>query len=1201
MAEVKKYIFEKLTPITDSDISVYESAIDFVFENNDVRNVAISGAYGAGKSSVLASYKAKHPSTKFLHISLAHFQDTQDEDGANEPIKNSILEGKILNQLIHQIPANKIPQTNFRVKKSTGNMVIFGYTAATALLLLTLLHILFFDKWSAFVDTIPAGIIQQILSLSATSIALLVSGIVCFTVFCFFSFLILLTQRNKSIFKKLSFQGNEIEIFEESDDSYFDKYLNEVLYLFENVDEDVVVFEDMDRFDASRIFERLREINTLVNLQRKKDNKPVLRFFYLLRDDIFVSKDRTKFFDCIIPVVPVVDSSNSYNQFISHLDKNNLLSEFNEEFLQGISLYVDDMRLLKNICNEFLVYYNRLNTTELDYNKMFALVTYKNLFPRDFSDLQLNKGFVYALFDNKTNFIDNTCAELKSKIEAARKRIADATTELATSKSELDLIFKPKRYSYSSRLSDSDQADYDRRLQAINDRKDGAIQALAGQIAECEEALQQIECASLASVITRENIDKVFSLTVTNEIGAKNDFSEIKGSEYFALVKYLIRNGYIDETYADYMTYFYENSLSRVDKTFLRSITDKKAKPYNYELKSPEMVFSRLQPNDFDQEETQNFMLCDYLLSKKSSSEHLTHFVSQLRNSKKYSFISQYFNCTAHMPLFIQIFNKQWPSLFVDMQGEDGFSSEQLRLFSVHTLHFVDSTTLDKVNENAAFTEYINEANDYLAIKSPHVKKLISAFKQLNVCFPEIDYDCSEKSLLLAVYENDLYELNYKNIAMFLKNVWQIDSAEDIIHKSYTIISSDKNSPLYKRINNNMPEYVDILLQECNGRILDDECVAVALLNCTDINKSQKEDYIKSLITPLHTLSSVTDHSVWTVLLGTSILICSEQNVLDYFCIADGFNSALISFINSANHLLDFSSADISLTEEQSSSLFSKTIVCNEILDSQYASILNSLHRYYEAFSIPNIHESKVNILILNNIIRMNPDTLRYMRTEYPAVISAFIKKNIDEYASMMTPDLFIQSELLEILSWNISDAIKLKLLEYSDDEISIVGKNYSTQVCVYILTHNLVQEDMSVLYKSYSDQPAEIQEIILENAMTNIEEIILAPNTAVISLKETILIDSDLALEKRIRLFVAMLPYIGQNEACKYLSALNLHEYIKIFDSHSKPKFEMSRQNETILDAFKQKGWIFEYLEDESRPGFYKIRRREPRKVENQ
>ena len=49
--------FEKLSPTTDADVKVYKEAFDFVFSNNDVRNVAISGAYGAGKSSILESYK----------------------------------------------------------------------------------------------------------------------------------------------------------------------------------------------------------------------------------------------------------------------------------------------------------------------------------------------------------------------------------------------------------------------------------------------------------------------------------------------------------------------------------------------------------------------------------------------------------------------------------------------------------------------------------------------------------------------------------------------------------------------------------------------------------------------------------------------------------------------------------------------------------------------------------------------------------------------------------------------------------------------------------------------------------------------------------------------------------------------------------------------------------------------------------------
>jgi hypothetical protein len=69
----KKVFFRKLTPVKDADISVHEKAIDYVFENTDITNVAISGAYSAGKSSVLESYKAKQKNLKLVHISLAHF------------------------------------------------------------------------------------------------------------------------------------------------------------------------------------------------------------------------------------------------------------------------------------------------------------------------------------------------------------------------------------------------------------------------------------------------------------------------------------------------------------------------------------------------------------------------------------------------------------------------------------------------------------------------------------------------------------------------------------------------------------------------------------------------------------------------------------------------------------------------------------------------------------------------------------------------------------------------------------------------------------------------------------------------------------------------------------------------------------------------------------------------------------------------
>ena len=174
-----KYQFEKLSLIENVDISVYRDAIDFAFENSDVKNIAISGAYGSGKSSVLASYKKKNPRKKFIHISLAHFLPEKKEDvskktptanlcccqkahkdnntcthpaSANKTTTVS-LEGKILNQLIHQLDARNIPQTNFRVKNTASIGSIIGNTAAFTALIVCFLHLILSYTWINFVGT----------------------------------------------------------------------------------------------------------------------------------------------------------------------------------------------------------------------------------------------------------------------------------------------------------------------------------------------------------------------------------------------------------------------------------------------------------------------------------------------------------------------------------------------------------------------------------------------------------------------------------------------------------------------------------------------------------------------------------------------------------------------------------------------------------------------------------------------------------------------------------------------------------------------------------------------------------------------------------------------------------------------------------------------------------------------------------------
>mgnify|MGYP004544017883 FL=1 len=1208
MAE-SKYHFERLTPIDDMDLEVYEEAIDYVFDNPDIKNVAITGAYSAGKSSVLASYKKKHEKLRFLHISLAHFQSSDKENETKENKKGAnefALEGKILNQLIHQIPSEKIPQTNFKVKKTISFKSVLIRTIVVVLLSVSIIYFTCFNMWKDYVNSLSDNWFKSLLSFSTNQYALIVVGIIITCLFSLIVYELINIQKNRNIFRKINLQGNEIEIFEESDDSYFDKYLNEVLYLFENADTNVIVFEDMDRFNTIKIFERLREINTLANIQLKNENKKILRFFYLLRDDLFISKDRTKFFDYIVPVVPVVDSSNSYDQFISHLKKGGVFEKFNESFLQGLSLYIDDMRLLKNIYNEFMIYYNRLNIIEPDYNKMLAIIAYKNLFPSDFADLQLNKGFVYTLFNSKNDFIENEIKSLQNSISQRQNYIDKLKSEHFDTIEELNVVFAHKylnNYNWEHKQSDelndfvTNYLNKDRikeylsRKQGIDYKKDEKIFELQQEIYNMEQELNKIHNKQLFQIISRENIDSIFKITTKNEIGEITNFNEIKSSEYFDLLKFLIRNGYIDETYADYMSYFYENSLSRIDKIFLRSITDKKAKEYTYQLKNPQLVVSRLRLVDFDQEEILNFDLLTYLLHSSSNLEYIERFIDQLKNTKNFKFIGAYFDIAPELPSYIRYLNMRWPELFLTALRENCLSEQQIRRYSICSIYYSDDEIIESVNKNNCLCEYISNSRDYLTIDNPDIDRLIHCFTLLGVCFSGFDYDELDKNLFRAVYEKSLYEINDENLQLIQREVLEEKNDEDILHKNYTLLCSHPDSATTQYINQNINTYFDIILKMSDGMICDDEKVAITILNNSDLTIEHKHSYISALRTTIISIKEITDDSLWSLLLDADIVEYSESNIMDCFN-AVKLNESVIAYINRCNIDLDFSKVEYD--ENTKDKLFGCVIVCESIENSKYEQILVSLDFYYDDFDITEISDDKIAILIGNNIIRMTSKNLEFLRENYPDQNYNFIFKNIEQYVDIMNDDLFSQDELLEILTWNISDELKIKLLEFSNDEISVVGKDYSSAICLYILKNNLMESDLMVLFSSFENWVDSIQIKIFDYAVQYIESVIDNPKSVSEKLKNDLIRSDRLSRDLKVDLLISMMPDLDESLIKEILTLLDLTDYLKIFDTRSRPKFEINDENEKLLTAFKENKLIASY-ENSEKEGYYKIIRNKP------
>ena len=173
--------------------------------------------------------------------------------------------------------------------------------------------------------------------------------------------------------------------------------IDEIMYFFESTGYRTVFFEDLDRLSDPKIFVHLRELNNLLNNDDAIKEKPIV-FVYAVRDDIFSKEDRTKFFDFIIPVIPVINSTNSGEILLQRLQEakeNGINHDISQGFVLDVAPYISDMRILQNIYNEFVVYKKTLRTSQdlsLSDEQMLAMIVFKNLYPSDFADIQDEKG-----------------------------------------------------------------------------------------------------------------------------------------------------------------------------------------------------------------------------------------------------------------------------------------------------------------------------------------------------------------------------------------------------------------------------------------------------------------------------------------------------------------------------------------------------------------------------------------------------------------------------------------------------------------------------------------------------------------------------------------------------------------------------------------------------------------------------------------
>lgn len=436
-----------LLPLTpkylEAEHGPYVAAITSALQKPEVRNIALSGNYGVGKSSILQRV-TQLESGRVVELSLSTLAPIEastldDSVPAQATTPTNRIQQEIVKQLLYREDPNRAPGSRFRRIERfqwSRELLLAGIVgfAVTVLFLLT--------RWGATITATLKPVIDLALWVYPIVLVLATGAM----------YLLRSVLHGRVRIKAFS-AGPAAVTLDEKSVSYFDQYLDEIVYFFETSDYDVVIFEDIDRFNDSHIFETLRSLNTLLNAAPEVNR--TIRFVYAIKDSIFdriglesegrkdtmladikdpaeaesVRANRTKFFDLVIPVVPFITHRSARNLASQLLD--GLKNDVSSDLIDLAGRFVPDMRLLKNVRNEFVVFRDRifsgdgqeLNLSETD---LFAMMLYKSTHLSDFEAIRLGKSKLDKLYALHRTLVSTNIRRIEGDLRATRSALARA-------------------------------------------------------------------------------------------------------------------------------------------------------------------------------------------------------------------------------------------------------------------------------------------------------------------------------------------------------------------------------------------------------------------------------------------------------------------------------------------------------------------------------------------------------------------------------------------------------------------------------------------------------------------------------------------------------------------------------------------------------------------------------------------------------
>jgi hypothetical protein len=1112
---------EDFSPVILNEVDdKHSTTIKYAIDNPNVQNLALTGPYGSGKSSILKTFKHNYNYYGFLNISLATFDD--------KTFETDKIEHNILKQLFYSVEHKKIPESRFkRIENQKGIWI------KSIFFLLWLISLLFFSKveiFSNLIKTFHLDFYNRGLNI-LYGLYLLIGSIILFQRLMTFVF----------NFKLTKFKINETDFESQQDKKTinFESEIDEILYFFERNPIDIVFIQDLDRFkDKSEIFIKLREINSLINNYEPIKNERKVTFVYAVSDDVFKESERAKFFDLIIPVIPIINYTSSNSKLLEKLDLDIKEDKLSKEFIDEVSVFLNDYRTIKSIYNEYQIYKKIIGKQLDDYNSLLAMMIYKNIEPTDFHKLNLNSGYVYSVIEksselliNKNQKIDDKIIELNKNIEEANdenlKNVAELRMlyvfrffELITAKnnysvfgfhlnnglcsikeivldeffdffvSQHDIHYYYNTYSHtSSQISFSqieklvDSVSYIERLEIVKNNSKERLNLIKTELSEFEKQKEEINSKKLFEILDDSNSKDYFDKFLENNAHINNS----------KLINYLLTLGYINEDYNHYISYFHPGTITKEDNDFLISLLpSEKPLPFNYKLKEVNGLINRIKPANYNRDAILNFTLVDFLI-ENNINDKLKSIIRLLskENLKAIKFIDDYLERTSekNKSYFFKLLFSNWNEIWDFITTKSNLPPEKIEYYFKLIFKYLDLTLIVKLDKFKKLSKHISELEDLSCLKSDEIN--VELFKKFiinsSVKFQNLAYNDGQRKMFEFIYENDSYAINEKMIELFITNFNTNDTKiENLKTSNYTTIKNSKKLKLIKYIDNNLEKYLENVFLKLDDNINESDENICSILNNEGI--STNVDIIETTKFSIKDLSKINNVDYQALLILYNKIDVTWKNILSYYKNSEEFDETLVGFLNLD---LNYNVLTKTLIDDLDSNIksdFPKKLIKSNITDESFSKLAHSLpFSYNDGNEFREINIFKMQSLIESKKILLSTANYIMLAEEFSDLLILFLEINKIKFMESFTEFDLDSSIILNILNsgkFNVNE--KILILKNINDDVLISYKALIIKLSDFLLINRIDKISSDLLIELISSSKSLNHKVELTNKYFN-------------------------------------------------------------------------------------------------------------------